>query len=67
MRASNSGDRRSPPLLEKRIQGQLRAGKGMLATAKALGGGTGTVQRVAREMGRSPFRRRKRGRMKPQH
>jgi DNA invertase Pin-like site-specific DNA recombinase len=38
------------PALEKRIQAQLRAGKGMLATAKALGVGTSTVQRVAREM-----------------
>jgi DNA invertase Pin-like site-specific DNA recombinase len=36
--------------LEKRIQSQLRAGKGMLATAKAFGVGTSTVQRVAREM-----------------
>jgi len=35
---------------EKRIQRQLQAGKGMLATAKALGVGTGTVQRIAREM-----------------
>jgi DNA invertase Pin-like site-specific DNA recombinase len=39
-----------PPALEKRIQAQLRAGKGMLATAKALGVGTSTVQRIAREM-----------------
>jgi DNA invertase Pin-like site-specific DNA recombinase len=38
------------PALEKRIQAQLRDGKGMLATAKALGCGTSTVQRVAREM-----------------
>ena len=38
------------PALEKRIQSQLRAGKGMLAIAKALGVGTSTVQRVAREM-----------------
>ena len=38
------------PALEKRIQAQLRAGKGMLATAKALGVGTSTVQRIAREM-----------------
>ena len=38
------------PALEKRIQSQLRAGKGMLAIAKALGVGTGTVQRIAREM-----------------
>ena len=36
--------------LEKRIQSQLRAGKGMLAIAKALGVGTGTVQRIAREV-----------------
>jgi DNA invertase Pin-like site-specific DNA recombinase len=35
---------------EKRIQGQLLTGKGMLAIAKALGCGTSTVQRVAREM-----------------
>ena len=38
------------PTLEKRIQSQLRAGKGMLAIAKDLGAGTGTVQRIAREM-----------------
>ena len=38
------------PALEKRIQSQLRAGKGMLAIAKDLGAGTGTVQRIAREM-----------------
>jgi DNA invertase Pin-like site-specific DNA recombinase len=38
------------PALEKRIQSQLRAGNGLLATAKALGVGTSTVQRVAREM-----------------
>jgi hypothetical protein len=36
--------------LEKRIQSQLRAGKGMLAIAKALGVGTSTVQRIAKEM-----------------
>jgi DNA invertase Pin-like site-specific DNA recombinase len=36
--------------LEKRIQAQLRGGRGMLAIAKALGCGTSTVQRVAREM-----------------
>jgi DNA invertase Pin-like site-specific DNA recombinase len=35
---------------EKRIQGKLLTGKGMLAIAKALGCGTSTVQRVAREM-----------------
>jgi DNA invertase Pin-like site-specific DNA recombinase len=38
------------PVLERRIQSQLQAGKGMLATAKSLGVGTSTVQRVAREM-----------------
>ena len=38
------------PALEKRIQSQLRAGKGMLAIAKALGVGTSTVQRIAREV-----------------
>ena len=36
--------------LEKRIQAQLRGGRGMLAIAKRLGCGTSTVQRVAREM-----------------
>jgi DNA invertase Pin-like site-specific DNA recombinase len=35
---------------------QLRAGKGMLAVAKDVGVGSGTVQRIAREMsGRRPF------------
>ena len=42
------------PALEKRIQSQLRAGKGMLAVARECKVGTGTVQRVAREIGR-PF------------
>jgi DNA invertase Pin-like site-specific DNA recombinase len=36
--------------LEKRIQSQLRAGKGMLAVARDVGVGTGTVQRIAHEM-----------------
>ena len=40
--------------LEKRIQGQLRAGKGMLKVAAECGVGSGTVQRIAREMTR-PF------------
>ena len=35
--------------LEKRIQSQLRGGKGMLAVAKDIGVGTGTVQRIARQ------------------
>jgi DNA invertase Pin-like site-specific DNA recombinase len=41
------------PEVEKRIQNQLRAGKGILATAKELGVGTGTVHRIARAIG--PF------------
>ena len=36
--------------LEKRIQSQLRAGKGMLAIAREVGVGSGTVQRINREM-----------------
>ena len=36
--------------LEKRIQSQLRAGKGMLAIARECKVGTGTGQRIAREM-----------------
>ena len=44
------GRPRIDPALEKRIQGQLRAGTGMLAIAKELGIGSGTVQRVKREM-----------------
>jgi DNA invertase Pin-like site-specific DNA recombinase len=39
--------------VEKRIQGQLRTGKGILKVARELGLGTSTVQRIAREMG--PF------------
>jgi len=38
------------PALERRIQSQLRAGKGMLAIARECKVGTGTVQRIAREM-----------------
>jgi DNA invertase Pin-like site-specific DNA recombinase len=40
--------------LEKRIQAQLRGGKGMRKIARELGVGTGTVQRVRQEMKR-PF------------
>src|SRR3974390_1570574 len=40
--------------LEKRIQAQLRTGKGMLKVARECGVGSGTVQRLAREMG-GPF------------
>jgi hypothetical protein len=36
--------------LEKRIQNQLRAGKGMLKVAAECGVGSGTVQRIKREM-----------------
>jgi DNA invertase Pin-like site-specific DNA recombinase len=38
------------PAIEKRIQGLLRAKKGMLAVARECRVGTGTVQRIAREM-----------------
>ena len=44
------------PGTEKRILAQLRAGTGILATANKCGVGTGTVQRIAREMDASrPF------------
>jgi hypothetical protein len=42
--------RKIEPAIEKRIQAQLRTKKGMLAIAKDLKVGTGTVQRVKREM-----------------
>ena len=38
------------PAVEKRIQGLLRAKKGILSVAKECGVGTGTVQRIARQM-----------------
>ena len=44
------GRPRIDPALEKRIQSQLRAGKGMLKIAIELGVGSGTVQRIKREM-----------------
>ena len=44
------GRPRISPELEKRIQGLLRAKKGMLAIAKEVGVGSGTVQRIKREM-----------------
>jgi DNA invertase Pin-like site-specific DNA recombinase len=40
--------------LEKRIQAQLRGGKGMRKIARELGVGTGTVQRIRQEM-EGPF------------
>jgi DNA invertase Pin-like site-specific DNA recombinase len=36
--------------VEKRIQTQLRAGKGIIKVAREVGAGTGTVQRATREM-----------------
>jgi hypothetical protein len=38
------------PAIEKRIQTQLRAGKGILKVAAECGVGGGTVQRIRREM-----------------
>jgi DNA invertase Pin-like site-specific DNA recombinase len=43
------GRPRISPEIEKRIQG-MRAKNGMLATDKEVGVGSGTVQRIAREM-----------------
>ena len=40
--------------MEKRIQAQLRLGKGILKVARELGVGSGTVQRVRQEM-QGPF------------
>ena len=58
-RAVEAGQRlgrpRIPAELEKRIQGLLQAKKGMLAIAKECHVGTGTVQRIAREMAGRPF------------
>jgi DNA invertase Pin-like site-specific DNA recombinase len=47
------GRPRIDPALEKRIQNQLRAGKGMLKVAAECGVGSGTVQRIKREMEKS--------------
>ena len=44
------GRPRIDPALEKEIQGRLRAGKGMLKAAAEFGVGSGTVQRIKREM-----------------
>ena len=44
------GRPRIDPGLEKRILTQLRAGKGMLKVAAECGVGSGTVQRVKREL-----------------
>jgi DNA invertase Pin-like site-specific DNA recombinase len=48
------GRPRIDPALEKRIQAQLRSGKGMRKVARECGVGTGTVQRVQQEM-KGPF------------
>jgi DNA invertase Pin-like site-specific DNA recombinase len=52
-RGATLGRPKISPGVEKRIQSQLRAGKGILKVARELGLGTSTVQRIAREMG--PF------------
>ena len=44
------GRPRIDPALEKRIQSQLRAGKGILKVAAECGVGSGTVPRIKREM-----------------
>jgi DNA invertase Pin-like site-specific DNA recombinase len=41
------------PAIEKRIQSQLRTGKGILAVARECKVGTGTVHRIAKEIGSS--------------
>jgi DNA invertase Pin-like site-specific DNA recombinase len=46
--------------MEKRIQAQLRGGKGIRKIARECGVGTGTVQRVMQEM-----KVRRRGRVRP--
>ena len=61
-RGQRLGRPKVAPAMERRIQAQLRDGKGMLAIARALGCGTSTVQRVAREMARPPFRRKRKRR-----
>ena len=43
------------PAIEERILGHLKAGRGILSVAKECGVGTGTVQRIAREMTDRPF------------
>jgi DNA invertase Pin-like site-specific DNA recombinase len=49
------GRPRIDPALEKRIQSQLRAGKGILKVAAECGVGNGTVERIKREMVARPF------------
>ena len=54
MNVKTLGRPRISEKVEKRIQGQLRAGKGIIKVAREVGVGTGTVQRIAQEMHR-PF------------
>jgi hypothetical protein len=49
-RACWRGPSRIDAAIEKRIQTQLRAGKGILRVAQECGVGSGTVQRVKQEM-----------------
>ena len=51
---SKLGRPRIDPAMEKRIQAQLRGGKGIRKIARECGVGTGTVQRVQQEM-KGPF------------
>ena len=48
------GRPRVSPAVEKRVQTQLRAGKGILKVAREIGVGTGTVMRIKQEM-EGPF------------
>jgi hypothetical protein len=48
--AARCVDQRPDPAIEKRILTQLRAGKGILKVAGECGVGSGTVQRIRREM-----------------
>jgi hypothetical protein len=54
LRAKRSADRRLMLRSKKRIQAQLRAGKGMRKIARECGVGTGTVRRIKQEM-KGPF------------
>jgi len=49
------GRPRTSERVEKRIQEQLRVGKGINKVAREVGVGTGTVHRIAQEMSRRPF------------
>ena len=54
MNVKTLGRPRISEKVEKRIQDRLRTGMGINKVARELGVGTGTVQRIAREMG-GPF------------